>query len=530
MSAGPTLCNQDKIIAEKSKLDIPREGLDLVLAMPTACELAASCELHLSAPEKSDTQDDFTATSDKGFSFPDKGLDDVNWLLVEFGRSKVVTGFKIDSPDVIKVRVKVFQNSVWVPLTPMDTLALSSQSILPVVTDKLMFEFVKEFESPNGGGKVSGVWVAAPAMLTGKPQINTSSAPYDIKFAIGEKPPFYSFQGALAQRVAKVEQLDKAVNESLNESGETTVPLKVTASLPGSVKFEKIKLDTASVIKKLDGLDDGGRIITPWCREVTLSSQIGADTKIEDIRFHIKADLVQEQLLAGPESVAPFCAQLCSPRRSAAQRVMFNSGSNHTLTGVDLYLRPVQFPVKALVALHPDDMGEPSHTPCPGTSVDIAFEARAGQNCGARWYPYQVPRPMPLASGVWWIVLTVETGKIHWCADSGEKWKEKTKPGYGAGGFYRIGSGSWIQRGKPGAKDLLVRLRADASEPPGMELYLQRSQNQRICVKPDADGWIRASDTQKEALNKENTGTLELVVKTGATGVVTISNPYIKVE
>jgi hypothetical protein len=449
-----------------------------------------------------------------------------------------------------KARIKVFQNGVWLPLTPVDIFTMESKQYFPAVfTSKLMIEFVKLLETtgPSNNEKVEipGAWVPDSVEVT-ETKIYASRAPYNVNLSIANEEPFFSHQGVLpGEAPIPVTGLKEAVNRFLDESGRTEIPLTITAAEPAKIdigkaakppkiKIGKFEASIVTVSKKLMDPEDG-RLIKLWEREAVATVAVGQNTKLTEVRFEIRTELTPERMLLAPAPVEPSRACLVDARYGAAQG--FAALSNGTsLAGLDLFLRPAQLPIKATLQLCPDDIGRPAAQPFPGASVDVEIDEEGEGPPQPRWVAFPISRPPPVYRGPWWTVLQVEEGEIHWCVveESEIYWcLLEGSPEPVLGTMYRVADGPWVKRLSADTKKNiwgLVRLRVDAPDPPGVNLSLRRN-SLPVPLRPDSQGRVKAYENTLKTLNKNDAlkeEKLELVVRGDAAGTVSITNPCIK--
>jgi hypothetical protein len=512
-------------------LPITPEGLEFILSMPEGCELD---EPILSLSAAGGTEELRCEVSSDQRVVANGQAKTVNWLLADWGSDRVVTDLEIETSDKdkeVKARIKVFQNGVWVPPRPVDIVVVKSkQAISAVVTSKVMVEFVKELETANPDPtkkplKIPGAWVPTTAEGTNL-KIYASWAPYNVNLSIANEEPFFSYQGVLPGEVSiPVTGLKQAVNRFLDESGRTEIPLTITAGREAQIKID-FEATVISVTKKLEGLDDKGRMKLSWSAEDIAFVTVGKDVKVREVEFTCSADTGPEQLLLSPKSTKVASAQLCDHHHTAAQ-CFEPLPEGKELTGLELYLRAAKLPVTAQLGLYADKMEQPAQQPLPAAVCEIKIDEQSERSWRPRWIPCSLPQPASLNEGPWWAVLSVETGELHWFLSS--------KPPSGVSrAMYRIGGHPWRQRLAYGEskKPLwsLCRLVASTQDPAEIELSLRRN-DKSVGLIPDPQGRVRKTGTDLNEINHESALTamnLELVVKSNVSGSVVISNPRIR--
>lgn len=515
----PALLAADGKSALGKTFDIPPEGLELLLCLPEGCELgSATLSLHTGAA--SEVQLTCDLTSDKG-PMHSAFTEAVNWLIADWQAERPAHALEISSrnSEGVNARVKVFQSGVWVPQMPVDIMATGSkQHFSPVITSKLMAEFVKKSQTP-------GLWDPAPIEVK-QTKVYASLAPYDLGLAVADREPFFSHQGALSgSEPITVTGFKEAVNSYLSDTDDTEISLKITASMPARINVKKFEAVPISLIKTLEGLDDQGRLSLSWDGEAAASAIVGADAEITDVQFEFTTDLLPERMLLAPDSTETSRACLVDTGYGAAQG--FDAlPAGTVLSGLDLYLSAAQSPVKGTLDLCPDDMGRPAGQPFPGASKAVELGEQGNGYRTPRWVAFHLSQPLTLLTDPWWAVLSVAEGEIHWLL------AEEAPEGV-SGTMYRVAGGPWLKR--TAAEDGqpmwgLARLRAHLPGPAAPAASLRRSK-QVLPVEPDARGQVKVTVDALRVLNQRPAAArkdLELVFTSEAAGSVIITKPCIK--
>jgi hypothetical protein len=392
----------------------------------------------------------------------------------------------------------------------------SKQHFSPVVTSKLIVEFVTPSATP-------GLWDPAP-MAVRKSNVYASLTPYDLALAVADGEPFFLLQGALGgSDPIAVTGFKEAINNYVAETGDTDIPLKITARMPAKIEVKTFEATTISVLRALEGVGDEGRMILPWSAEAAAGVTIGENAEVKSVQFEFTHDLLPERLLVTPGSIETSCASLVDAGYSAAQGVAAQPDGT-TLNGVELYLRPARLPVKAVLDLCPDEMGRPAAQPFPDASIEVELNEAGNGPPKPRWVAFQLSKPFTFLTDPWWVVLRVAEGEIHWLL-------AEEAPEGALGTMFRVAEGPWLQRLTPQGVQVmwgLTRLRSPLQDTVVPSVSLRRGK-QTLPLKPDPSGRVTVAEDVLQPLNAPAAGkTLELVIMGESTGNVVISKPCIK--
>jgi hypothetical protein len=300
------------------------------------------------------------------------------------------------------------------------------------------------------------------------------------------------------------------------------VPLRLSAAGAGQVRVA-LEGRARTLIRDLADRPDQG-LDLPWGAPGVGRMRLGAGAQLLEAACLPVAQLLPQHIHLAPESSAHTGrAQRCSPRMAAAQGFApLPPGA--ALTGLDLLARSRTAAGAGTLALHPDQHGRPAPAPFGGAVLPLAWADQTPGGAGPIWIGADLPTPLTLPEGPWWLVLALTAGELLWSLGS------DSPPG-AAACRYRSPDGVWLPPTAAGpAAWALTRLRTAGSTAPGsmipsslIRVRLRRG-TAEVPWPVDAGGRLRAAAADLAPLNGVTDETLEVIIEAQSAGRVRLTD------
>ena len=511
MPNAPALLSLDGNDSAGKTLALPRDGLDLHLALAADQELDSACTLSLKpapgsgAPVALEELKNAAVSCDQGV-FPNSHS--VAWLLADWGAERPLASIHVQTATPGKARVKVFSNGGWSPLYPIDIIATGgAQGFSPVVVGKVMIELVT-------AGAYPGLWESVPVAVTGL-VLQAATLPGDLGLTVAGQAFGFRLPGLLPTVGVTVEGFAAAVNAYLADpKALRPVPLHLSAGLPGQLQLQ-FSPAAVTVIRQLDGNTDGVLPLS-WQGEAAASSHgaisLPNNSELKAFGCTVDVEFPPEKLLFPPAPKTVGRAQFAAPLADAAQG-FHTDPQGPALCGLDLKLSLRGPELVATLALHPDLHGRPAPVPYSGAVLPIHWQAGADPRGADGWLSLTLLRPVQLPDADWWAVLTVQQGAVLW--------ELATEPPDEAGAcLYRKGDGAWLNRGAQ--EWAQTRLRVASPKPSVLTGVTVQRGTTEVSLAVDETGRVQADAMVLNKLNSDKSAELEIRLKAAAAGYVTL--------
>jgi hypothetical protein len=361
-------------------LSVPADGVALQLTLPAGRQLDHARLVLASASLEERPVTPVAVTTDTGqlTSTP------VRWVTARLAHEVVLTRLRIDGADAASTsaRVKLLSRGAWVPLAPIDTIAVATDQALSAVT---ALQVMAELLVP--AADKSPVRVPGPGVVTAMTVTGTNQACH-VALAIGEDAPFFTQVGPLAAEGIAVDGLARAINRYLlDRPGSTAVSLRLSAAGPAQVAVTAFEATLAP----------------PPLAPVSPSQPGLTPPPVETIYLHPAA------------SPGLARAQLCDAGHVVAQG-FDKLPPGLSLSGVDLYLRSGTDEVVATIGVYADADGAPAATPIAGGVMTLAQGQSPAPVVG--FVTCRPAAPLALSGGSWWLVCQMTSGECLWFTDA----------------------------------------------------------------------------------------------------------------
>ena len=514
----------DPAAAVGTVVEIGPAGMEFQLHLDPGQEIG-QIRLALSAGDGDETLDAAIATDlgPRGAAWPSE---EIAWIIADWGEERPLHAVHVKKGPTgaaQRAQLKTATGDSWVPLYPVDSVAVDAEQRFPaVLTSRVMIEM----KAPNPS--VPAILEPSTMAVTGL-TVKATGQPHDLTVELPGGTVVFEHQGTLpAGRELTVDGLTGAINTYLqSRDGQRPVSLIARARVAGKATIAAFEVETLRVVDRLsrgDG-DDGTAILhIPWQAEVRGQVSIASGATVMAVELAVTAELARERLYLVPDSVDRKLAHLCDARHSAAQGfAALPEGT--ALAGFDLYLRPGAEPVAGLVQLYPDHHGRPADGPYQGADIALTMPAsEPGKPAEPGWVSAQLDRPTALTE-TFWIVVHITAGAAAWHT-SAHIHHRVTRS------LYRVGGGPWLERRTPASNPdhrapvwALTRLRVADPAPTPITAHIRRGSEQ-VRADMDADG--RISLTTAEALiplnaaSAKSAADLELVIQADSAGTASI--------
>ena len=304
----------------------------------------------------------------------------VRWVDVRLAHETVLTGLRIDGADpaTTSARVKLLSRGAWVPLPPIDTIAVAADQTLPAVTASQVMAELLVPAADKSAVRVPGAAVVTAVKVTG-----TNQACH-VALAIGDDAPFFTQAGPLPTAGVVVEGLARAINRYLlDRPAATAVPLRLIAGGPAQV----------AVVAFQATLEPPPPAPAPAPRP-------GPPP--------VPVETVYLRPAATPDVAR---AQLCDAAHLVAQG-FDKLPAGQLLSSLDLYVRCGADAMAATVAVHADADGAPAPSPMQGGTMSLAQGGSTIATAG--FLTCRPPAPLALSGGAWWLVCRITAGECLW--------------------------------------------------------------------------------------------------------------------
>ncbi|GAA5787146.1 hypothetical protein [Chitiniphilus shinanonensis] len=332
------------------------------------------------------------------------------WARAEWGEERALVGlaFGADTAGAAG-RIRILSDGVWLPLAPLDTLAVNkaAQSFVPQAASALAVEVLAQ----QGDMKVL---VPNPAILGGL-SLTVTDQPCHAALAVGDDPPFFRHAGVLPATPVEIGGLARLANRHLlDHPGSNVVPLRLLAAAPRKIRIDSF---SAVLVPETPAPTPGGGG----------GSGGGSGQPSEDPNAPRPGEITVLQ---------PAQAQALEARRlggefRVAQRFRWDD-AQHALSAVGVYARRLDHAPQAQLTLHADHAGVPGDQALlPPLSVAVADGDDAGW-LRARW-----PEPLKLPAGDYWLSVTAQGGEALW-------YTAAQRPAGAGAALIRIAGGPWL--------------------------------------------------------------------------------------
>ena len=507
-------------------IPVDQGGTTLAFEVPEGSELVAAT-LTIVAPGDDRTIDLLagpqaaTLASSQGAGPPPNNLA-VAWLTADWRTRRSLAAVSVSvsgtTPGLIGT-IKLAEDGPWYPPSPARLTLGTLQRLPSLCATRLMVEFVSE---------AGGVQTPSTAIVT-EVALQAAARPGDLTVSLAGEP-FASHDLAFDPRETWPidQEFLTALRTALADRG-GPVQLRLRSGEPAQLQRITLTIDRIPRILRFTG---GPQVTGQLPAEgvATIPIAIPADAAIDSLRFTLRAELPAERpaTSVGDDPPGPH-AHRVTPDRSAAQG--FNHAPGAALAGLDLHVRPLTAAVKASASIHEDSFGEPA--PAPLISVALERALATDPPHPSAWWRFDLPAPLTLPDGPWWVCLTVAAGDLLWHVDADPVAELPGAP-TPRSARWRHGVDAWQLREVPGpgpVRSLVVpwartrvRLAADPAAPPPAPTLRLRWRGAEIDVTADADGRVVVTREQLAPLASRPPGPLEIVVASAIAGSFTAAN------
>jgi hypothetical protein len=491
-------------------LAITPQGLALQLQVVAGQELANSSVLTLKpviGNNQSAELEVLTAviSTDQGVFSKDKKI---SWLMADWSieRPLSMVNVKLSAANpACKMRIKIFTNGHWLPLTPMDIFALDSVQVFsPVMASKAMIELVS-------AGQYAGLWQPL-SVETASIELGVSTAPSDIELSLASQSIAKNTE-LLSTLGLVVNNFASAINAYVQQNpNEPSIPLWLSAKTAGKVVIDFSPV-TQTLIEQLPEQADG-KLLLFWQNETTQASvktsiSLSKKAQLQELGFLVDYAPIAEKLCFNVAITANSKAQLANERAQIAQGFQTDE-KGVTLTGFDIKLEKRSESLTATLALYPDQHGYPASNPYGGAVLTIDDSG----NWQNSWLNLTFPKPVHLSDVKWWLVLTVQQGDAFW-------WFADNPPEPASAALYRMDQSAWLAAC---AENSWLQTRARLSNPDTANLTridIQRG-NANVSLTQQKNFFTATAEALK-SLNADTSAIVTLEAIAPATGVITLS-------
>ncbi len=346
---------------------------------------------------------ELTLTTELGVGLPEASI---QWLTIDLPSVLPVDQLNVqtvEGSDATHAQIEVYEGESWRPLLPLTTFSLNAQvGLPPFPAQRLMLKFLREGGSP-------GLFVPARARVESV-VVRVTPLPGGLELRAEDGELLFRHEPTMnADESIVVENFGDMVNESLERLGGPPAVFHLTAQIPGQVEITTQDLEVFAEGRAFSGGEETLELALPWEDEASAKVSIPNGGILRSLALDLRPDLAAEKLAFSPGAVVRGMSQLIDAEHHAAQR--FDALDTGPLAGVELMLR-AQSDAAGVVRLYPDDGGAPARVGFGG--LEVPFDVPAGET----WLALDLPKPVTLTGGAWWLVVEGTDGRMSWLCGS----------------------------------------------------------------------------------------------------------------
>jgi hypothetical protein len=519
------------VLAASAVIPVDPVGAVLAFEVPADSELVAAA-LTLVAPGDDRSIDLLagpsaaTLASSQGPGAPPRDLA-VAWFTADWRTRRPLSALSVtvagNTPGLVGI-IKLAEDGPWYPPSPGRLTLGQNQRLPALLATRLMIEFMTE---------AADKLTPASAIVTAF-GLQAAARPGDLTLAQGatlfasHALPFDPREAWTVDR-----ELLAVLQDSLGDRG-GPASIRLRSAEPGLLQRLTLAIDRIPRLRRFTADAPEVRLDLPADGHARAAIDLPADAQLTSIAFTARADLAHERPAVPVDNDPPGPhAHRVDPARSAAQ--CFTHAPGAALVGLDLHLRPLAGVVQCTAAIHADQFGEPAAAPLATIALGRVFPT--DPPWPSEWWRFDLPEPLALPDGPWWVALAVTRGDLLWHLD--------VRPPPDAPGApqprsarHRHGVDAWLVREVPGpgpVRQLVVpwartrvRLAVDPAAPPPAPTLRLQWRGKTIDLTPDADGRISLGPDQLAEFAGQPPGPLAILVATTVAGAVTLGDLHIR--
>jgi hypothetical protein len=519
------------VVAANAVIPVDPTGAALTFEVPADSELVAAA-LTLVAPGDDRTIDLLagpsaaTLASSQGPGAPPRDLA-VAWFTADWRTRRPLSALSVtvagNTPGLVGI-LKLAEDGPWYPPSPGRLLLGQNQRLPGLLATRLMVEFMTE---------AADKLTPASAIVTAV-GLQAAARPSDLTLA-HDHAPFASRAEPFDPREAWTvdRELLAVLQDSLGDRG-GPAEIRLRSREPGLLQRLSLALERVPQVRRFTADAPELRLEIPADGLARAPIDLPADAQLTSLAFTARADLAHERPAVPVDNDPPGPhAHRVDPARSAAQS--FTHAPGAALAGLDLHLRPLAAVVQCTATIHADQFGEPAAAPLATAPLSRVFTT--DPPWPSAWWRLDLPAPLALPDGPWWVCLSVARGDLLWHLD--------VRPPIDAPGApqprsarHRHGADAWLVREVPGPGPVRqqvvpwartrVRLALDPATPPPPPTLRLQWRGKTIDLTPDAAGRVTLGPDQLAEFSAEPPGPLAILVATTVAGTVTLGDLHIR--